>query len=331
MRRAVITGVAGFLGSNLATHLLNDGYEVIGIDNLSTGRKSNLKKLDSHPWFRFIETDVCHGSILQNKQLDRVDEVYHLASPASPKWYQASPFNTIEVNTIGTKNMLELTRRNEAKMLYSSTSEIYGDPEIHPQIETYKGNVNLWGPRACYDESKRLGEVYCYLFHNLYATKVTVARIFNTYSSGLWQGDGRVIPNFINQALRGENLSIYGTGMQTRTFCYIDDTIAAFKKMVESDKSDGEVFNIGHPKEYTILEVAKLIKKMTRTSSDIVFLEPQDDDPKVRCPDISKATALLDWIPKVELKEGLEHSITEYRSRIITGISPLNLNDKLND
>ncbi|MGP4082428.1 NAD-dependent epimerase/dehydratase family protein [Pseudalkalibacillus sp. R45] len=316
MKRAVITGVAGFLGSNLARDLLAEVYDVIGIDNLSTGRKTNLEKLETYPDFHFFNEDINDSSILLNDKLTGIDEIYHLASPASPKWYQAAPFNTIAVNTTGTRNMLELAKRNGAKMLYSSTSEIYGDPESHPQTEDYKGNVNLWGPRACYDESKRLGEVYCYLYSTLYNTKVTVARIFNTYSSGLWQGDGRVISNFITQALKGEDLTVYGTGKQTRTFCYIEDTIAAFKKMITTDNANGEVFNIGHPKEYTILEVAQLIKKMTNTSSKIVFKDLPEDDPQVRCPDISKARHILNWEPEIDLQEGLKRSIAEYRTML---------------
>ncbi|MCF6409167.1 GDP-mannose 4,6-dehydratase [Pseudalkalibacillus salsuginis] len=316
MTKAVITGVAGFLGSNLALKLLTEGYEVIGVDNISTGRISNIDKLNPFPQFQFIKADITQQSILDNEKMVKIDEVYHLASPASPKWYQASPFNTISVNTVGTMHMLELTKKHGAKMLYSSTSEIYGDPEIHPQSENYKGNVNTWGPRACYDESKRLGEVYCYLYHSLYDTRVTVARIFNTYSSGLWQEDGRVISNFVTQALKGEDLTVYGKGSQTRTFCYIEDTITAFRKMMASERSNGEIFNIGHPKEYTILEVAKLVKKLTNTTSNIVYKELPEDDPKVRCPDISKAISVLGWKPRIELQEGLTRMIEEYKNQI---------------
>ncbi len=316
MNRIIITGVAGFLGSYLANELLEDGYQVVGVDNISTGNLNNINKLTRHHHFTFLETDISCDKLLNHPELIDIDGIYHLASPASPKWYQEAPFETISVNTIGTKNMLELANRNNAKLLFSSTSEIYGDPEVHPQSETYKGNVNTWGPRACYDESKRLGEVYCYLHHTLLGTKVTVARIFNTYAEGLQPNDGRVISNFIMQALKGEDLTVYGDGSQTRTFCYVVDTISGLRKMMESEETNGEIFNIGHPIEYTILEVAELVKRLTNSSSKIVFKDLLEDDPQVRCPDISKAMRMLNWKPQVELTEGLHRTIEEYKKQI---------------
>ncbi|WLD94943.1 GDP-mannose 4,6-dehydratase [Alkalihalobacillus sp. AL-G] len=317
MKQAVITGVAGFLGSCLAKTLLTDnGYSVTGIDNISTGRMEKVKRLTSYPNFTFIEGDICSEPLIDLEILQNVEEIYHLASPASPKMYQKDPLGTISVNTIGTKNMLELAKRTGAKLLYSSTSEIYGDPLVHPQPETYRGNVTTCGPRACYDESKRLGEVYCYLYHTEFDTKVTVARIFNTYSSGLAQYDGRVISNLVTQALTNKELTIYGDGMQTRSFCYVDDTIRGFQKMMGTECATGEIYNIGHPEEYTILEVAELIKKLTGSCSPIVFKDLPIDDPQIRCPDISKAMKQLDWKPEIDLQEGLKRTIAEYRRQL---------------
>lgn len=309
----LITGAAGLIGKTLAEDLLSKGHYVIGIDNGYTGRNDNILKLTSYPNFDFIEYDVTDPTILNHPLLQKVEMIYHLASPASPKWYQAAPFETIAVNTVGTENMLELAKSNDAKLLYASTSEIYGDPEIHPQTEEYKGNVNTWGPRACYDESKRLGEVYCYLYHSLYNTRVTVARIFNAYSSALWKKDGRVMSNFIIQALKEEDITVYGDGTQTRTFCYVEDTIDGLQKMMTNEKANGEIFNIGHPKEYTITEVAELVKSLTHSSSTIIYQDLPEDDPQKRCPDITKAKELLQWQPHISLEEGLKRMIADYR------------------
>ncbi|SFE08345.1 UDP-glucuronate decarboxylase [Bacillus sp. OV194] len=314
MKKIIITGVAGFLGYQLAETLLSEGCCIIGIDNLSTGRVQNIVKLNANPNFTFIKLDVCSDNLFPLKEITDIDQIYHLASPASPKYYQQYPFETIEINTIGTKNMLELTKTHNAKMVYLSTSEVYGDPEIHPQTEDYRGNVNTWGPRACYDEGKRLGEVFCYLYHSLFGVKIKVARIFNTYSAGLRNDDGRVISNFVNQAIKGEEITVYGDGSQSRSFCYVDDTIRAIMLMMKKDAANGEIINIGNPNEITVLNLAKLIKELTNSSSDIVFLPLPKDDPKQRRPNIDKAKKILDWEPKVSLEEGLGRTINVYKS-----------------
>ncbi|MDF2789080.1 MAG: NAD-dependent epimerase/dehydratase family protein [Neobacillus sp.] len=314
-KKVLITGVAGFLGSQLAKDLLSAGCVVVGIDNLSSGKINNIKGLPEDR-FIFKEMDVCSRKSLADSDLNNVEEIYHLASAASPKYYQASPFETINVNTIGTKNMLELAKRNQAKMVYSSTSEVYGDPEIHPQPETYRGNVNTWGPRACYDEAKRLGEVLCYLYFTEYHTKVKVARIFNTYSAGLANDDGRVISNFVMQALKGEDITVYGDGTQTRSFCYVTDTINGLKLLMEKDEANGEIINIGNPIEYPIIELAHLVKTLANSQSTITFHPLPEDDPKVRRPVIEKAKEVLGWEPLITLNSGLEETINEYRKKL---------------
>ncbi|MCG1020147.1 UDP-glucuronic acid decarboxylase family protein [Sutcliffiella horikoshii] len=315
--RILITGVAGFLGSHLAEELLLRDYKVVGIDNFSTGKEKNLKKLKQSKNFTFIEADVSSNYFmaLQN-QLEDIDEIYHLASPASPAYYLKKPIDTIDANTLGTKNVLDLAQKNNAKVVYASTSEAYGDPLIHPQSEKYRGNVNTWGPRACYDESKRLGEVYCYLYYSLFNTKVKVARIFNTYSAGLANDDGRVISNFVNQALLNEDITVYGDGTQTRSFCYVTDTIRGLILMMEKESANGQIINIGNPKEYTILEMANLVKKLSNSKSRITFHPLPIDDPKQRKPDISKARKLLGWTPQVDVVDGLNKTITNYKNQI---------------
>ncbi|MEH7130210.1 NAD-dependent epimerase/dehydratase family protein [Neobacillus drentensis] len=314
-KKVLITGVAGFLGSQLAKDLLAAGYVVVGVDNLSSGKITNIKGL---PEGRFIfkEMDVCSRKILTDPDFLNVQEIYHLASAASPKYYQASPFETINVNTIGTKNMLELAKRKQAKIVYTSTSEAYGDPEVHPQPETYRGNVNTWGPRACYDEAKRLGEVLCYLYFTEYQTKVKVARIFNTYSAGLANDDGRVISNFVTQALTGEDMTVYGDGTQTRSFCYVTDTLNGLKLLMEKDEANGEIINIGNPTEYPIIELAHLVKTLANSASNITFHPLPVDDPKVRRPVIDKAKELLGWEPAITLENGLKETIEEYTKKL---------------
>lgn len=313
-KKVLITGVAGFLGSQLAKDLLAAGCVVVGVDNLSSGKITNIKGL---PEGRFIfkEMDVCSRKILTDPDFLNVQEIYHLASAASPKYYQASPFETINVNTIGTKNMLELAKRKQAKIVYTSTSEAYGDPEVHPQPETYRGNVNTWGPRACYDEAKRLGEVLCYLYFTEYQTKVKVARIFNTYSAGLANDDGRVISNFVTQALTGEDMTVYGDGTQTRSFCYVTDTLNGLKLLMEKDEANGEIINIGNPNEYPIIELAHLVKTLSNSASNITFHPLPVDDPKVRRPIIDKAKELLGWEPAITLENGLKETIEEYTKK----------------
>ncbi|MEH7156547.1 GDP-mannose 4,6-dehydratase [Neobacillus drentensis] len=314
-KKVLITGVAGFLGSHLAKDLLAAGCVVVGVDNLLSGKITNIKNLPEDQ-FIFKEMDACSKKLLTDPDLRYVQEIYHLASAASPKYYQANPFETINVNTIGTKNMLELAKRNQAKMVYTSTSEAYGDPEVHPQPETYRGNVNTWGPRACYDEAKRLGEVLCYLYFTEYQTKVKVARIFNTYSAGLANDDGRVISNFVTQALNGEDITVYGDGTQTRSFCYVTDTINGLKLLMEKEEANGEIINIGNPVEYPIIDLAHLVKGLAKSESNITFHPLPKDDPKVRRPLIDKAKELLGWEPFVTLNEGLEKTINQYRNKL---------------
>jgi nucleoside-diphosphate-sugar epimerase len=316
MTKTVITGVAGFLGSHLAKELLMTDRDVIGIDNLETGRELNLQGLAGHPRFHFLKMDVTAPAVIELPELEGVQEIYHLASPASPKFYQQKPFETIAVNTIGTHNLLELARKNGAKFLYTSTSEVYGDPEVHPQPEEYRGNVNTWGPRACYDESKRLGEVLCYEYYTRYGVPVRVVRIFNTYSAGLRNDDGRVISNFVTQALTGQDITVYGDGRQTRSFCYVDDTVRGLMLAMEKDEATGEIVNIGNPREYTILEVAEMVKRLTGSPSRITFHPLPPDDPKVRRPVIDKARKLLGWEPEIDLEEGLRRMIQVYRERL---------------
>ena len=316
MKKAVIAGAAGFLGSHLVKRLLDKNYVVIGLDNLSTGKRGNLDAFLTNENFTFIEQDIASETVLNLAVLDGVDEIYHLASPASPKFYQKDPLGTISVNTIGTKHMLDLAKHNGSKLLFTSTSEVYGDPTQHPQSEQYLGNVNTWGPRACYDESKRLGETYCYEYYHLYHVPVRIARIFNTYSASLRNDDGRVISNFVTQALLGQDITVYGDGLQTRTFCYVDDTINGLLKMMESENATGEIINIGNTNECTILELAKLVKQLTDSESKIVFKPLPQDDPKERRPFIEKAKKLLDWEPKIDLEQGLVRTIDSYQKQL---------------
>jgi UDP-glucuronate decarboxylase len=315
MKKIIITGVAGFLGSHLAKELITDGHFVIGIDNFSSGKRSNIEGLPTNQ-FLFHELDVSKLNSSHFSLFNGVEEIYHLASPASPKYYQNLPFDTIDVNTIGTKNMLELAKHHNAKLVYTSTSEAYGDPLVHPQEESYRGNVNTWGPRACYDEAKRLGEVFCYLYHTELGVKVKVARIFNTYSAGLANDDGRVISNFVTQAIKGEDITVYGDGSQTRSFCYVTDTVRGLMLLMEKEEANGEIINIGNPVEHSILDVAHLVKKLANSNSRITFHPLPKDDPKVRRPVIAKAKDLLGWEPKVTLEDGLKATVEQYRYKL---------------
>jgi UDP-glucuronate decarboxylase len=316
LKKVLITGAAGFLGSHLAKALVATGVHVIGLDNFSTGRIDNIKSLADLDYFTFIECDVTVPDLLGLPKLNGVDEIYHMASPASPRFYQAQPFQTIAVNTVGTKLMLDLALRNDAKLVYTSTSEAYGDPEVHPQHEEYRGNVNTWGPRACYDEAKRLGEVYCYEYAHRYGLSVKVARIFNTYSAGLRNDDGRVVSNFVTQALTQQDITVYGDGSQTRSFCYVDDTVRGLQLMMDCDLASGQLINIGSPVETTILEVAHLVKSMTKSSSRITYSPLPKDDPKVRRPVIDKARRILGWEPSIDLQEGLSRMIQTYKEQL---------------
>jgi nucleoside-diphosphate-sugar epimerase len=295
--RVVITGVAGFIGSNLAKSHLDKGDEVYGVDNFSTGQKRNLAILNG---LEFINESVSQSI---NMLPEAVDIIYHFASPASPEKYMAQPINTMEVNTTGTLNLLKYAASTEARFVFASTSEIYGDPLVSPQQETYWGNVNPIGPRSVYDEAKRFGETIVAHFQREKIANAGVVRIFNTYGPNMDPYDGRVVSNFIRQALKGEPLTIYGNGEQTRSFCYIDDLVRGIMAMGLSSHS-GPI-NLGNPEERTLLNLAELVLGITKSSSILDFLELPEDDPKRRCPDITKAQTVLHWEPAVDISTGI--------------------------
>ena len=301
-RRALVTGGAGFLGSHLCDALLADGYTVLAVDNLLTGRTANLDHLRNEPRFEFRQLDICDPF-----DCGEVDFIFHFASPASPVDYSIHGIATLRVGSAGTFNALELARKYSAKYLISSTSECYGDPLEHPQKETYWGNVNPIGPRSVYDESKRFSEAVTVAYRRYHKVETQIVRIFNTYGPRMQLNDGRVVPNFMKQALRGEDLTVYGDGKQTRSFCYVSDEIDGFIRMAKS--SEAGPVNIGNPHEFTILECAQRVLAVTGSKSRITFEPLPQDDPKQRCPDISKARRLLGWEPKVQLEEGLKLSL----------------------
>ena len=306
-RRILVTGAAGFLGSHLCDSLLRQGNRVIGVDNLSTGSESNLAHLSGEREFDFIEQDIC-----QPFDCGAVDFVFNFASPASPVDYARLGVETLRVGSAGTLNTLEIARRHNAGYLHASTSECYGDPEVHPQAETYWGNVNPIGPRSVYDEAKRFSEAAVMAFHRYHGVNSHLVRIFNTYGPRLQINDGRVISNLMTQALNGESLTIYGDGSQTRSFCYVSDLIEGILALAES--AEHLPVNIGNPEEWTILECAAEILKVTGVNSNIAFKPLPQDDPTRRRPDIRKANNLLGWQPKVKLREGLELSLEYFRS-----------------
>lgn len=311
MESALVTGGAGFIGSHLCESLLENDYKVICVDNLITGSKKNIEKLLNNPNFEFLEQDVTKS--IDN--LPDVDFIFHLASPASPVDYQEKPEETLLVNSIGTLNLLNLARDKKAKFLLASTSEIYGDPLEHPQKEGYRGNVNTFGPRACYDESKRFGETATYVYIHKYYIDARIIRIFNTYGPNMQKDDGRVISNFINWALENKDLKIDGDGSQTRSFCFVSDLVDGILKSMFEDKTRGEVFNLGNPDEYKIKELAEKIVDMTGSKSKITLSDNfRTDDPMQRCPDIAKSKTILGWKPKVSLSEGLDKTIKYYSS-----------------
>lgn len=306
--RVLVTGGAGFIGSHLAESLLADGCEVIVVDNLLTGRIENIAHLLAHPRFRFLEQDVVTVESFP------VDAIYHLASPASPVGYRRYPIETLLVNSLGTLRILECARSYGARVVYASTSEVYGDPLVHPQSEDYFGNVNPVGPRSCYDEGKRFGEALTMEFVREYGVDARIARIFNTYGPRMDPDDGRVVPNFIVRALTGEPLEIYGDGTQTRALCYVTDMVRGLRLLMERDGLAGSIVNLGNPDERTILELAGLILKLTGSDVPIVHRPPRPDDPVRRCPDIRRARALLGWEPSVSLEEGMAETIRYFRS-----------------
>jgi len=309
MERILVTGGAGFLGSHLCKRLLEGGDEVICLDNFFTGTKDNVLPLMKNPYFEVIRHDVTVPIDLE------VDQVYNLACPASPVHYQKDPVQTIRTCVHGAINMLALAQRAKARILSSSTSEVYGDPTVHPQTEDYWGNVNPLGIRSCYDEGKRCAESLFFSYHREYATDIRVVRIFNTYGPNMHPNDGRVVSNFIVQAIRGESITIFGEGQQTRSFCYVDDLVRGLTGFMNQDQTTGPV-NLGNPVETTILELAETVIRLTGSRSKLIFQPLPADDPKQRCPDISKVKALLDWQPQVPLEDGLKETIAYFQKRL---------------
>ena len=302
LQRALVTGGAGFLGSHLCDALLGDGWTVVVVDNLLTGRRANLEHLRSDSRFEFVELDICEPF-----DVGKVDYVFHLASPASPVDYTIHGIATLKVGSLGTFHALDVAHKYGAKYFVSSTSECYGDPLEHPQKETYWGHVNPIGPRSVYDEAKRFTEAVTMAYHRYHKVDTHIVRIFNTYGPRMQLNDGRVVPNFMKQALRGENLTVYGDGNQTRSFCYVSDEIDGFLRLAKS--AEHLPVNIGNPNEFTILECAKHVIKVTGSKSKIAYEPLPQDDPKQRRPDISLAKSLLAWDPQIQLREGLKKTI----------------------
>ena len=313
---SVVTGAAGFLGSHLTDYLLAKGQRVIGIDNFITGSIDNISHLSGNQKFRFIQQDVTEFIFLH----ERVNYVWHFASPASPIDYLEVPIQTLKVGSLGTHKALGLARHKGARFLLASTSEVYGDPMVHPQTEEYWGNVNTIGPRGCYDEAKRFAEALVMAYHREHEMETRIVRIFNTYGPRMRLNDGRVVPAFVSQALEGEPMTVFGEGKQTRSFCYCSDLIEGIYRLMMSDTP--LPVNIGNPREMTMLQFAETVKKAVRSKSEIVFKPLPQDDPKQRQPDISRARRILGWEPKVSLQEGMQKTIDYFRGRVAAGPSP---------
>jgi UDP-glucuronate decarboxylase len=305
--KILVTGGAGFIGSHLCKRLLDEGHEVICLDNFFTGQKRNVEALTSNPKFSVIEHDIIDPITIEAQQL------YNLACPASPIHYQYNPIRTIKTSTIGMINMLGLAKRTGARILQASTSEIYGDPLVHPQTEEYWGNVNCIGPRACYDEGKRVAETLCFDYHRANNVDIRIVRIFNTYGPHMHPQDGRVVSNFILQALHNKPITVNGDGSHTRSFCYVDDLVEGLIRMMNQDKHTGPV-NLGNPNEMTVDTLAKKVIELTQSSSKITYTPLPEDDPKQRQPDITRAKEILDWEPKVDLTTGLGKTIEYFKS-----------------
>lgn len=303
MKRIMVTGGAGFLGSHLCERLLREGNEVLCVDNFFTGSKRNIAHLLANPYFELIRHDVTFPLYVE------ADEIYNLACPASPVHYQFDPVQTLKTSVHGAINMLGLAKRTKAKIFQASTSEVYGDPEVHPQPESYWGKVNPIGVRSCYDEGKRCAETLFTDYHRQHGVQIKIARIFNTYGPRMHPNDGRVVSNFIVQALRGEDITIYGEGQQTRSFCYVDDLIEGFVRLMGSPDEVKGPINLGNPGEFTMLQLAERVLALTGSSSKLVFRPLPQDDPQQRQPDISQAKAVLNWQPTVALDQGLEKTI----------------------
>jgi len=309
MPKILVTGGTGFIGSNLCARLVADGHTVLCLDNNSTGSIANIKQLMKNPNFEFILHDIVNPLLIS-----QVDQIYHLACPASPPAYQTDPIKTIQTNVIGTMNVLEFATASMARVLFSSTSEVYGDPKVSPQSEEYWGNVNPIGPRSCYDEGKRVAETLMMEYHKAKGVDIRIARIFNTYGPNMDKDDGRVVSNFINQCLENKPITIYGDGSQTRSLCYIDDMVEALIRLMNQTETIGPV-NLGNPFELPVEDIALFIKEVTRSSSNLVYKELPQDDPMIRCPDITKAKRLLGWEPQVQLNKGILLT-TEYFKKL---------------
>lgn len=307
-KRILVTGGSGFLGSHLCEKLLENGHDVLCVDNFFTGTKQNISHLLTHPYFELLRHDVTFPLYVE------VDEIYNLACPASPIHYQFDPVQTTKTSVVGSINMLGLAKRTKAKILQASTSEVYGDPEVHPQVEEYRGAVNPIGPRACYDEGKRCAETLFFDYQRQHNVDIRVVRIFNTYGPRMHPNDGRVVSNFIVQALQGKEITIYGDGSQTRSFCYVDDLIDGMIRMMENPQGICGPINLGNPSEFTILELAQKVLQYTHSKSKIVYQPLPQDDPMQRKPDISKAKRDLGWEPSIALEEGLLKTIEYFRT-----------------
>lgn len=308
----VITGGAGFIGSHLTERLLNEGHRVICVDNLFTGSEDNLAAVVNNKNFSFIKHDIVEPIFIDEK----IDQIYNLACPASPIHYQSNQVHTIKASTIGVINVLGLARKHGARILQASTSEVYGDPEVHPQTEEYHGNVNPVGPRACYDEGKRCAETLFFDYHRMHGMEIKVARIFNTYGPRMSMEDGRVVCNFIVQALKNKPITLYGKGDQTRSFCYVTDLVDGLIRLMNSSKEISGPINIGNPEERTVKDLADTIIAKTGSKSTFSFKDLPQDDPRRRCPDIIKARTLLQWLPNVGIDEGLEKTIAYFKTKV---------------
>jgi UDP-glucuronate decarboxylase len=311
MMRVLVAGAAGFLGSHLTDRLLERGYAVTGIDNLQTGRRENIAHRKVHPRFSFVKHDITmpfDGAF---------DVIFNFACPASPPHYQRDPLSTVRTCFIGTDNLLALALKTGARFVQASTSEVYGDPDVHPQTEDYRGSVNPIGPRACYDEGKRTAETLCFDYRRQHGVDLKVARIFNTYGPRMNAGDGRVVSNFVVQALRGDDITVYGDGRQTRSFCYIDDLIGGVMRLLDSPADVTGPINLGNPSEFTVAELAGLVLKLTGSRSRLVYRPLPADDPLQRRPDITRARLLLGWEPTIALRDGLQRTIAYFREELV--------------
>ena len=312
MKKVLITGAAGFIGSHLCDRFIKEGFYVIGIDSFLTGSPDNIAHLIGNEKFKFIKYDVTNFIYIP----DKIDIILHFACPASPVDYLNHPIHTMKVDSLGTINTLGLAKAKKARYIFASTSEIYGDPQVHPQPETYWGNVNSIGPRSVYDEAKRFSEALTMAYYRKHNLDTRIVRIFNTYGPRMRMNDGRVVPNFITQALKNEPITVYGEGTQTRSFCYIDDLVEGIFRMATIDKLNGKVSNLGNPEEYKIIDFAQLIKELTNSKSPIIFKPLPQDDPKQRKPDITRVKTTLKWEPKISLNEGLKKTINWFKEKL---------------